>query len=78
MTTKKMSVEEQRALWCVCDTVEDGSCNYCAYDADNSYFALFAKQIEDGRRADRILNDARENVLNDIYDGVRRYEYIEF
>jgi len=29
MATEKMTLEEQRALWCVCDTIENAQCNYC-------------------------------------------------
>ena len=49
MATARMSNEEQRAWWCVCDTIEDGRCNYCTYDADASEFAKFQERCDIAR-----------------------------
>jgi hypothetical protein len=49
MATERMSIEEQRAWWCVCDDIESGHCNYCAEQADAREFAKFKERCEIAR-----------------------------
>jgi len=44
----------------------------------SEYDKYFAEAIAQGRREDALVHELQENELNDIYDGVRRCERIEF
>jgi hypothetical protein len=44
----------------------------------SEYNKYFAEAIAQGKREDALVHELQENELNDIYDGVRRCERIEF
>jgi hypothetical protein len=44
----------------------------------SEYEKYFSDAIAQGRRDDSVIREREENALNDIYDGVRRCEVIEF
>ena len=49
MASTKMSIDEQRALWCVCDTIENSHCNYCAEHIEVREFAQWRERAQVAR-----------------------------
>ena len=49
MATMKMSTDEQRAWWCVCDDIENGHCNYCTESIEVREFAQWRERARIAR-----------------------------